>query len=160
MKKLNILGFFLLVSAFENSAHAWEKILTCDGGSAVVDVNTSERRNVQLVIRDQHVVNYLRPTGAFNTNNNGEIIVSGWQSQGIFQPRDFHGFSNSFTSAHDKTIYVWRDGAGLKIKVEASGTRVGTCGGQCEDPTSSSCEGRCNETYKYEVANWIFRYCI
>jgi len=145
---------------FDNPAHAgWQKLLTCDDGSAVVDVNTSERRSVQLVIRDKHAVNYLGSSGAFPSYGRGEIVVSGWQESGVFQPQDFRGFSASFTSANDKTTYVWRDGVGLRIEIEASGTRMGTCGGQCEDPLSSSCEGRCNESYRYEVANWHFRSC-
>ena len=61
MKRLFIMLFAALLGS---SAHAarLERILQCDG--AHVDVNTDERRELQLVVTDNSVLKFLHDKGA------------------------------------------------------------------------------------------------
>src|SRR5262245_58128499 len=57
----------------------WEKLLTCDGGTAVLDVNSDERRNLQLVIRDPNIIGYLDSVGVVDPAYNArELVLSGY----------------------------------------------------------------------------------
>src|SRR5262245_50108735 len=56
------------------SSNAWAPLLRCDDGAAVLDVNTAERRDFQIVIRDSNIVDYFQSTfpGIRLTNSKGE----------------------------------------------------------------------------------------
>jgi hypothetical protein len=55
----------------------WEKLLTCDNGAAVLDVNTAERRDFQFVVRDANIVRYFESQfpGLSLANGRGEFIA-------------------------------------------------------------------------------------
>ncbi|MDZ4662027.1 MAG: hypothetical protein SGJ18_10465 [Pseudomonadota bacterium] len=57
-----------LVSIFQIAAWAenYQTALVCDDGAAVVDVDLSERKNIQLVIRNPKIVQFLYESGIFD----------------------------------------------------------------------------------------------
>src|SRR5436190_430391 len=79
----------------------WRKVLDCDNGAAVLDVDDGQRQILQFVIRDRSIVDYL--AGTLNgfvyrsdlVNGKNEIIVKGRVQDGVFQPEDFGGFDTT-----------------------------------------------------------------
>lgn len=125
----------------------WQPVLACDNGAAVVDVNTYERRMVQLVIRDGNIAKYLRGKG-----DGREFIVSAELSNGIFNPSDFSGSqANAYMSPATR---VYREGNGLKVQIIDVAHYV------CTDYREN--DYYCAEGYwtsDREIANWYFQSC-
>ena len=49
---------------FAPSRVRFEKLFSCDGGAAYVDVNVEERRYLQLVVKDPNILAYLQRSRA------------------------------------------------------------------------------------------------
>ena len=74
------------------ASNSWQALMTCNGGAAALDVDRTERRNVQLVIRDPRVVDYLQSkTQSPMVNAKHEIVITANEQlgHGLFSPRDF-----------------------------------------------------------------------
>jgi hypothetical protein len=140
----------------------WLKVLTCDGGAAVLDVASQERRQLQFVIRDSNIVNYLASATALPrdmlVNSAGEIILHAWVNNGVFARSDFQSMSVSRLSAYDDALHVdphvYRDWGGVKalFTMEQADTFSGTCdgGGTTCTPTHWRPAG---------TPNWFFNSC-
>ncbi len=150
----------LLVSGLAQAA-TWEKMFDCENGAAVVDVDKDERRNLQLVIRDQGILRYLYSVGAISLKyGDTETIISGWQGHGVFNPGDFRYFNaEPKTMWENRYAYVTREGEGVKVRfTQRSSYTVKPVG--CEDCLSMACESSCSSvTTERETANWYFRSC-
>jgi hypothetical protein len=152
---------FLVFSQVEASASQWIKVLDCDGGAAVVDVQDDDRSRVQMVIRNSAIVDYFRRSGFLGSNGN-EIIASGYNGQPVHSGQDFRGLSSSEQVSYSdmQRVFVWTDGAGIRIKVESA--HMG-CPADCrENPYSMQCESLCVGAHvgsRRDVADWYFRDC-
>jgi hypothetical protein len=158
MKVSHVFVVFVLTIV---SAHAteWIPVLRCDGGAAVLDVNRDERRNVQLVIRNNNILSYLYRSGAINLSwGQAEYIGGGWVSRGVFHTGDF---SELVGGAGDgRNVIVRREGSGLKVLFErvTSWTEYpeGCRGAELSMACEASGESRSNHQ---ELATWYFRDC-
>lgn len=152
--------FAIAISGMAQGA-SWGKVLDCDGGAAVVDVNRDERRNLQLVVRNQGILKYLHQTGAVTLKyGDTEAIAFGWQNHGVFSPSDFRYMNGQAKSMWDnRIVYANRDGGGLKVRFvdRRSYTEKPA---HCEDCLSMACESQCKTvSYEVELANWYFQRC-
>lgn len=100
----------------------WSKILTCENGSVVVDVDVNERRNVQVVVRHWDAINHLRAMATANNwasstilepNSKGEVILRGTSNRGVFHPSDFESMTRDTNYAPVYTAR--REWGGLKV---------------------------------------------
>jgi hypothetical protein len=146
------------------SSGTWQRLVTCNGGAAVLDVDTGERRQLQLDIRDANAVNYLTgqigmQLGPLNRGNGRELIVGGWSNNGAFSRGDFHAFSAPMATVG--AAYVYREGKGIRVKFEHDD---GIQGGFCTDNLGGF-EGGClggwagGTRVSHELANWYFDSC-
>lgn len=150
-------------SAAAFSSNNWQSLVTCNGGAAVLDVDRDERRNVQFVIRDRNVVDYLQSkTQSPMVNAKHEIVISASEQleHGLFSPRDFG--QDDFWTYRVPDFYtaaiVQKDGRGIKVTIAKSfepiceggywGYQGGCIGGH---------EIRAHVTE--ELANWYFDDC-
>ncbi len=154
-------------SASTDSAYSsgqFQKMLTCNGGAAVLDADTGERRQVQFVIRDPNAINWLTgqvgmQLGPLNRGNGRELIVSGRSDNGLFSPGDFHSMSQPFIDAGDAQVF--RDGRGIKVVFRRDD---GVQGGFCTDNQGGE-PGGCiggwagGTRVYHELANWYFDDC-
>jgi hypothetical protein len=68
----------------------WQPILSCQNGAVVVDVDTNERRNLQVVVRDGSTFSVLDSTITFGQiQNPNERIYRATSPFGIFDPAQF-----------------------------------------------------------------------
>lgn len=138
-------------SSFALADGYYEKILTCDGGAAVVDRNSLSPNYPQVVIRNPQIVAYLISQGVYASGN--EIILTGVNDQPIYQSSDFHGFS--VLGSESDRDWVRKEGQALRISfnrfIEAANS---DCGHDIpySDP---SCQGHFRE-----VASWYFEKCL
>jgi hypothetical protein len=136
----------------------WQPIMSCDGGSAVVDVNTYERRMLQLVIKNEDIYKYISSNNELYGSAiifsvlKKEIIVPAEVSRGVFSPEDFQGFqANAYMRP---AIRVYRVGSG--IKVQAVDLAHWICTNYREN------DYYCADGYwteDREVASWHFQTC-
>lgn len=162
----------------------WQKLLTCDGGAAVLDVNGSERRNLQLVIRDQNIVRWLNQAGVVHSAYGAtEVILSGWTGRvnwsdalgprleaqpygapGVFGVGDFHEMianHDTYEGGFGSFVRVAREGAGVKVQFGTIEKR-----GCAKSETYYVGDGfgwqtSCVADYSayVERANWYFQSC-
>jgi hypothetical protein len=145
------------------SSGTWTKVATCNGGAAVLDVDTGDRRNVQLVIRDRAAVDYLQSRSASPmVNARHEIVVQSGEPvmHGIFKASDFG--ADDFWSYRVPDFYnaaiVQRAGAGIKVTIAKRFNPV--CeGGQWG--YQGGCWGghTIRAQVQEELANWYFDDC-
>lgn len=164
-----LLAFVASLSIFVASADAaswaapsWQKILTCDNGAVVVDVNTNERRQLQAVIHDVNILRYLYSAGAINLSYGAqEAIIQGWTGNGVFDPGSFSDFKARPGYPYDGySIDVRREGQGMKVTF-LNTTSWTEYPGDCRNNTlSMSCESSgITHSRTDEIANWYFRDC-
>lgn len=148
----------------------WTKMLTCTQGDSrvVVDVDSGERRNVQVVISGPAAYwlasNYHQSTTPI-LNSKGEVIGGGTVSRGIFYPSDF---DIAQTRVPYMNLEAKRDNGGLRVAlwVDARGAQGCFCRGG-GDPCGGSlcqCPGGPDDLYcpgdpHAEIANWYFPSC-
>ncbi len=162
----------------------WQRLLTCDGGAAVLDVNTNERRNLQFVIRDANIISFLNSVGAVHSAFGAkEIIESGWTGSlewraglgpiihgqpygapGVFNTGDFKEMITEYDTYQGwfgPFVRIAREGAGIKLQygsIEKRGCKKLTtyCPGD-----GYPCQDSCEIDYSayVEKANWVFQNC-
>jgi hypothetical protein len=161
-----VLILLLAMESTSASAANFQKILTCDEGAAVVDVDRDNPQQVQLVIRNAGIVDYFIRSGVGSSPGapaqGNEIIATGYNERPVYSGSDFLGFSESRQSSYSNTDhgYIWRDGNGVRIKYES---QHNGCPAECaESPLSMQCESLCIGAQvgsKYVMADWYFRDC-
>jgi hypothetical protein len=176
---LNVLTILILSSILDDArAENYQNLLSCDNGAAVVDVDISERKNVQLVIREPAIVRFLYGKGIWDASharrncrseNNqlicdppAEIIIRGinrteqGHQQGVFSVNDFAIGDAGSGLGSRPTLRFFRDGHGLKV------AGYGFIDSRCEgfiSPSTGQCMGRVIPGYEFEIANWYFQNC-
>jgi hypothetical protein len=140
---------------------AWNKVLTCDGGAAALDVDTGERRNLQFVIRDQRIVGFFANQVRVSTRGiiapSGEIILHGRQNNGVWSGSDFRTMDGWVDNA---SIRVSREGGGVKVVFYQQINWSKCSGGAEQSPSTGMCPGGTESGSTYnELANWYFRDC-
>ncbi len=138
---------------------SWNKVLTCDNGAAVLDVDGGERRNLQFVIRDQRIIGYFANEVRVSTrgivDRSGEIILRGRQNQGVFGAGDFRAMDGGVDNA---SVSVRREGQGVKVVFYQS-IAWSRCDGDVS-PSTGMCSGQTQSGTTYnELANWYFHDC-
>ena len=145
-------------------ARTWKKVLSCDSGGAVVDVDHGERRNLQLVIKNDHAVAELsrlagKSYGVVHVRpTQGTIIIRGRTDSGVFDSSALHWFNanGSFTTldiwgkdSQVAAVRIYRQGADeLHLAVLNTNGDAGLP--RCDSSVHlSSCK----------VADWVFRKC-
>jgi hypothetical protein len=154
-----LIAFGVFTIAMQAQA-SWERVLTCDGGAAVLDVDNQQRTHLQLVIRDGNILGYLNNVGAVSLQyGQREAVIGGYQNDGVFGPGNF-SYMNAYAGGGSNTkVYVNRAGSGLSLRFEQASAGV-SCPDDCNDSLSSSCESRCQPWQSSRpVANWLFRDC-
>jgi len=142
-----------------SAAHGtWTNIATCGDGQLRLDADADERRSVQVVIRDQAVIAYLRqqrPELGQWVRSNGELIFEGWQERGLFSFGDFGTFD--VWGGYDKLAIVRSDFGGIKVALQGP---VKLDPPRCTWVIGESSEQRvCQEWATGETANWWFGGC-
>lgn len=105
---------------------AFEEVLRCDGGAAVIDVDTAERRDLQVVVRDPAIVAALRSAtqlsyGATHfTTNPDELVIRGTTSEGVFGRGAFSWFDSN-SSFESLDIWADNNAPAARVYVDGSG---------------------------------------
>ncbi len=110
MNKIDVKAFLISVMALSAAgkqayAYGWSNVLVCEGGAAVVEVNTSERRQVQVVFRGEDMLRRMRDAGfAWPKFGDQSYAIQGQHAElqpvsptatqpvslgGVFYPHDF-----------------------------------------------------------------------
>lgn len=120
---------------------AWSAVLRCNG--AVVDVDATSRRHLQVVVTDPAAVHWLSSHpgagGAGLANAKHEVIVSGWSTHDVVSAADVTGFDQLGFADEDALLAqarVTRQPGGLLVRLV---TR--------------------DHGHEVETANWFFRGC-
>ena len=142
----------------------WQKLLTCNGGAAVLDVDSGERRNVQLVIRDRNIVDYLQSKSPDSSmvNASHEIVMQASEEliHGLFKASDF-GADDFWTYRYPDFLdaaVIQRDGNGIKVTIAKRFDPIcenGYWGYQGGCNGGSAIRAHVDE----ELANWYFDDC-
>lgn len=150
-------------SASAYSSGTWQQLLGCNDGAAVLDVDTGERRNVQFVIRDKNVVDYLQSKGISPmVNAKHEIVIQPNEQlkHGLFSPSDF-GADDFWSYRVPDFVYaaiVQREGKGIKVTLAKQFEPIcdgGSWGYQGGCIGGHTIRARVIE----EAANWYFDDC-
>lgn len=147
-----ILGIMAIVTTSTNANASWQRILTCDGGVAVVDKSLESPRYAQIVIKDPRIVSYLTSTGQIYANDKGEVILAGQNSADINNPQDFQGFQ--VFSEMGSNNWAARRGYGLQISYNKRTLPSNSDCGHDIPASDPYCQGQINE-----IANWYFQHC-
>jgi len=140
------------------TADSYAKILECENGSVLVDVDRNERRHLQLVVRDARAFGVLDQTLTYGQiKNPTERIYRGNSPYGIFDSSQFR---------HFRTYEVTSNASGQRPGVEAilqngelrlRGLDLARRGCQPyslrTDPPDDAYPGEC------EATNYVFRGC-
>lgn len=177
MKNFTLVAVTLFLS-FANQANAdWNTILRCDNGNVWVDVNSSQRTQVQLVSRNRQANHYFEFTLGTSLSSAGggdwEVTWSGLQPQGVYGPADFQGatysrdFANQtypksllgdYVQTYKEYVSFFRvEGDALKVQVTRRDLN------KCVNNAYDGRFGRCSQgtyyvAYQY-VGDWIFKNC-
>lgn len=155
-------------------AATWEQILTCDSGTVWVDIDTTERRNLQVVIRNPTAIKYLETlqVSTAEDSTSTEMIFRVRQASGIFQASHFTSaealtdvdgrgrafpVDNEYMTKYTNHTYLYRDGKGVKIEFARSNMSI------CNffDSSSGTCVGgRTHFVPSRYVGNWYFSSCF
>jgi hypothetical protein len=161
----------------------FEKLFSCDGGAAYVDVNVTERRFLQLVVKDPAILGYLHrsravslPFGATEASFRGYTGVvfyqdfgpklksgNGFNGRGVFQPSEFSHFIAEYIDFQVSTplVNVYREGNGLRVVwgaiEELDCARSVFIRGGDGAPDRNECQVR--HSRFVERANWYFQSC-
>jgi hypothetical protein len=150
--------------ADETAPPIWRKLLTCDGGAAVVDVDIQERgiyhtrAFAQVVVRNRDIVRYLRSKGV-PANGAGEVIIQGRANRPVYYTHDFESVSSTSIEGLSINAYAWREDQGLKIlfKVFHPGR---PCPDFCrESPYTTQCDSCGWGSWEEDLGDWYFRGC-
>jgi hypothetical protein len=157
-----------LCSGPQAQAANWQKIAVCENGSAVIDVNTDERREVQLVLRGNDLLGRLHNAGmVYLQYGQQEVVIRGVHSElrqtspttaapaslgGVFNARDFRKM-------------LANNGQYGMYEVEARGREVALktlyiqSGTSCTGEFEGECQGAVfHQTYVFQK-EYILRGC-
>lgn len=152
----------------------WEKILTCDEGAVTVDINTIDRPELQVVIRNQAIIKYLSQDieWAFNhssawrllkagqpspAKDADEMILDGRIPQVIFQPNQFQKVDAYINNS--MLFSAYRQGNGLSVLFRKVGGWSCSNGGYYTyDACIAAGESWTHED-EIEYGNWHFQRC-
>lgn len=136
-------------SSVSGAKQGWEKVLECQNGAVIVDVDTNNRRSLQVVVRDSSLFSYFDSklsVGQVKTQK--ERIYKGQTSQGVFRASNFvNVFEYKYVSGKQLGFEARLYGNTLTFR--ALDFEATQCGGSLRGNDYSSCE----------VANYIFRNC-
>ena len=155
-------------------AATWEQILTCDSGTVWVDIDSTERRNLQIVIRNPAAIKYLETLQVSTAEGSTptEMIFRVRQISGIFHASQFTSaeainnvdgrgralpVDNEYMSKYTNHTYLYRDGQGIKIEFARSNMSI------CNffDSSNGTClGGRTHFAPSRYVGNWYFPSCF
>lgn len=160
----------------------WYKLFTCNGGAAVLDVNGSERRNLQLVIRDPNVMRFFHDRGVVSLPYGAtELILSGWTGRvdfsrahgpvlygqpyggpGVFKRSDFVELIANYNYYQGgRFARIFRDGSSIKVQFgQIEGRGCARTEMYCPGD-GFECQTSCVDEYTefVEKANWYFNDC-
>jgi hypothetical protein len=150
----------LVLSEAPGEAAWWVPVLSCDNGSARVEVDLGERRNVQIVIANSAIRNYLNSTGIRDFSPYYGDFIGAFMQNGIFQSSQFNGFrragfSDTCYGGFAATVNVSREGAGLKVV----GYQEATEGCCFEMDSGGTCTLKAGDVQFKELGNWYFQLC-
>lgn len=129
----------------------WQRIFTCQGDAVHVDVDTGDRRQLQVVLSDSTLFGYFDSTLAYGQIVNAtERIYRGQTDRGVFGASDFvnlfeydvagtAGSRLGFEARRYDNTFVFRELDFVKTR----------CGGELRGNDYTSCE----------VANYVFHDC-
>lgn len=134
----------------------WENVLDC--GGAVIDVDSGERRNLQLVVRDAAAFPVLDRTITYHQIDTGtERIYRGQSPYGVWnvsQFRHFRAYETVRNSAGMMPgIEVIREGAGVRVRQLDLGKTGCQPYSLDVSPPDDAYPAEC------EVANYVFPQC-
>jgi hypothetical protein len=76
LKNLGLVAITLVSTV--SHAESWHKIMSCENGAVVIDVNQDERRALQIVFRGERMLRRMRDTGMIWPNfGDNESILRG-----------------------------------------------------------------------------------
>lgn len=129
----------------------WEQMLQCQDGAVVIDVNTSDRRNLQVVVRDESLFPYFdAKLGYHQIKNANERIYRGQTVAGVFSSNDFvNVYAYEVTTVDGKRPGFEARKYEDRLVFRALDFEKTQCGGRIIGNDYSPCE----------VANYTFRHC-
>lgn len=155
----------LLIAAltgFSNAGHAqshrqnavWQKIVSCDNGGVTVDVNTLERREIQIVVHNRAAIPRFHKGwfGSCRTGgspspldpcygDSGELVIKSRTDSGVFSPSEFNwAVSVEHVSSSQNRLedYIgYRKNGGLSLDRKTSTGVWIDCGSSGEGPCTS-----------------------
>jgi hypothetical protein len=168
MKNLIYLMSLTILLATQAHAEVWSKILVCEDGTAVVDVNASDRTNIQLVLRGDDLLGRLYRADMINLKyGQQEFLLRGVHAElrqstptatlpvslgGVFYPQDFKKM-------------IWQDWNGSAVEVEVRGSELAikklhyTDGTSCTGSFEGECQGAVHHRTYYFDREFVLRGC-
>jgi hypothetical protein len=157
-----------LSSGLQAQAANWQKIAVCENGAAVIDVNTDERRELQLVLRGNELLGRLYSAGMVGLQyGQQEVVIRGVHSElrqtsptttapvslgGVFNARDFRKMLANNGQAGMYEVEARGREVALKTLYIQSGT-------SCPIPDDIECRGGVfHQTYIFQK-EYVLRGC-
>jgi hypothetical protein len=162
--------FIFLTFVLANAAHAesWQKIVSCENGAAVIDVNADERRNLQLVLRGNDLLSRLYDARMVSLQyGQQELVIRGWHSE-LRQTSPTYTrpeLLNGVFAAADFRKMIQEDWNGNTVQVEMRGNDLAiqrlhySAGESCEDTSSGECRGGVEHKTYYFDREYVLHGC-
>ena len=160
-----------LVLGFVQSAHAqsyWRKAIDCSShgaGTAYIDIDSSNLRSVQLVIKNPTAIIYL--TSISNYTNpelrvldSSTALIQSHTGSPNFSPRDFHGLQTIGTFGSG---FGWYYGNKVSLQnnvlsIDVIHNAYETCDGYTD--SDGMCRGNVVFHPEQVIRNWNFPNCV
>lgn len=124
----------------DESGANWQRVISCSGGDAVVEVDQNERRSFQLVIKNPLVFSTFDQWTYGQIQTDRERIYRGKSidGRGVFQASDFIGFFANGVSADRRGFKVKRGTSdsghgGPSTDLTFTAVDLSLCGGDLRD---------------------------
>jgi len=171
MKKKVSIVLFIIFSAFVGQAMAasWQKVYSCENGTAYIDVDIDDRQSLQLVFKGAEMLTRMRDTGFASPQfGDSEFVRGGHHAQiqqvsptetyarwinGVFYPQDFKDF-------------IWQNFNGYAIEAERVGDTLVlrryqvSAGQSCPDPSDMECRGGTNHSTWIFLSDYVLKNCF
>lgn len=181
-KLVSRLALFALTAALASPlAQAdWNKIISCEGGRAWIDVNSNSRTQLQFVNTiaeaNRHMMNDLHASydswGGDSNTGNGELVWSGTQPQGVFAASDFEGATSgrrrggSYASQYNgEWLLSFTEYASFfrisadQIKLQITRSDIQKCVNNQYDARLGRCAQGSHSVPDEYVGDWVFNDC-
>ena len=165
--KLLFIGFFFGILPLAQ-AKTWQKILICEDGQVVVDVNLDERKNVQLVVRGDNLLRELHNAAMVSLQYGQHEWLIGGEHAELRQTTSTETYPISLGGifySHDFKKLIWEDWSGHAMEAELVGTTLAlkklsySAGTKCDYEFEGECRrGTYYRTYSFEK-EYIFQRC-